>query len=126
MRSKFIPPNFFKILIIRIRKLEKDLASKEKDSEKQAKERLLKKLKKERMQTKKLSRFNFKPLPFAVQLTEDLSESLRLFKPEINLFKDRYRSLERRNIIETRLPVKKRRRYDLKEIEKYSYKKFDQ
>ena len=69
---------------------------------------------------------NAKELPTApleVQLSDELSESLRLLKPEGNLFRDRYRSLVGRGIVEPRFaPAKKRRKYPLKYIEKYDYK----
>lgn len=41
-----------------------------------------------------------------VQLGEDLSESLRAMKPEGNLFKDRFLSMQQRALIEPRVPVK--------------------
>lgn len=40
-----------------------------------------------------------------VQLGEDLSESLRAMKPEGNLFKDRFLSMQQRALIEPRVPV---------------------
>lgn len=40
-----------------------------------------------------------------VQLTEDLADSLRELKPEGNLFKDRFISLQKRSLIEARVPV---------------------
>ena len=61
--------------------------------------------------------------PLEVQLSDELAESLRLLKPEGNLFRDRYRSLVERGIVEPRfVPAKKGRRYALKHIEKYDYK----
>lgn len=40
-----------------------------------------------------------------VQLQDELSESLRLLKPEGNLLKDRFQSIVERNLIEPRVPV---------------------
>lgn len=40
-----------------------------------------------------------------VQLGEDLAESLRTLKPEGNLFKDRFLSMQQRALIEPRVPV---------------------
>lgn len=77
-----------------------------------------------RSTTLRLSKFAYKPLSMAVQLTEDLPETLRQLKPEGNAFKERFDNLQRRCLIETRLPVSTRRRYQMKEYEKHSYKQF--
>ncbi|KAJ7065292.1 ribosome biogenesis protein Nop53/GLTSCR2 [Mycena amicta] len=61
-----------------------------------------------------------------VQLGEDLSESLRGLKPEGNLFRDRFTSLQQRALIEPRVPVlPKRRKYRMVEYEKHAWKRFD-
>ena len=77
-----------------------------------------------------------------VQLGEDLSESLRGMKPEGNLFKDRFLSMQQRALIEPRVPVlcvyrvpspfkftynsrRPKRKAKLKEYEKHAWKKFD-
>ncbi|KAJ7105118.1 ribosome biogenesis protein Nop53/GLTSCR2 [Mycena crocata] len=61
-----------------------------------------------------------------VQLGEDLSESLRALKPEGNLFRDRFTSLQQRALIEPRVPVlPKRRRSRIVEYEKHAWKRFE-
>lgn len=61
--------------------------------------------------------------PLEIQLSDELSESLRLLKPEGNLFRDRFRSIVERGMIEPRMkPVKKGRKYPIKYVEKYDYK----
>jgi nucleolar protein 53 len=61
--------------------------------------------------------------PLEVQLSDELAESLRLLKPEGNLFRDRYRSLVERGVVEPRfVPAKKSKRYGTKYVEKYDYK----
>ncbi|THH00270.1 hypothetical protein EW026_g2235 [Hermanssonia centrifuga] len=60
-----------------------------------------------------------------VQLGDDLSESLRALKPEGNLFKDRFLSMQHRALIEPRVPVIPRRGNKLKEYEKHAWKRFD-
>ncbi|GJE86349.1 Nop53 domain-containing protein [Phanerochaete sordida] len=60
-----------------------------------------------------------------VQLGEDLAESLRTLKPEGNLFKDRFLSMQQRALIEPRVPVLPKRKAKLKEYEKHAWKKFD-
>ncbi|CEG64105.1 hypothetical protein RMATCC62417_01140 [Rhizopus microsporus] len=75
---------------------------------------------------KKLGKYEVPELPIDVQLTDELCATLRQLKPEGSIFKDRFHSLVKRNIIEPRVPVTPTRRYKLKEYEKRSYKKFDQ
>ncbi|KAJ9104245.1 hypothetical protein QFC19_004062 [Naganishia cerealis] len=61
-----------------------------------------------------------------VQLGEDLSENLRELKPEGNLFRDRFLSLQQRALIEPRvrqMPTK--RMTKIKEYEKHDFKRFD-
>ncbi|KAH9947852.1 P60-like protein [Amylocystis lapponica] len=61
-----------------------------------------------------------------VQLGDELSESLRALKPEGNLFRDRFLSMQHRAIIEPRVPVMpKKRRTKIKEYEKHAWKRFD-
>ena len=74
--------------------------------------------------TRKIGKFKPEPEPLTVQLREDKVEDLRSLKPEGNLFKDRFLSLQRRNIIEKRTPTKIKRRYKLKQYETPSYKRF--
>ncbi|KAK8844750.1 hypothetical protein IAR55_006600 [Kwoniella newhampshirensis] len=59
-----------------------------------------------------------------VQLGEDLAESLRQVKPEGNLFKDRFLALQKRALVEPRVPVLPKRTNRTKEYEKHSYKRF--
>jgi len=60
-----------------------------------------------------------------VKLTEELTGSLRALVPESNIASDRFHSLQKRNLIEVRMPCKIKRRYKLKEYEKRSYKNYD-
>jgi len=78
--------------------------------------------KKEKMP--RLGKVKYQAKSMDIQLTEELSESLRGLKPEGNLFTDRFKSLQERAIIEPRIRNTKERRYKLKEYEKHSYKKF--
>jgi len=59
-----------------------------------------------------------------VQLTSELSESLRALQPEGNLFKDRFLSLQYRALVEPRVPVLPKQKKKLKEYEKHPYKRF--
>jgi nucleolar protein 53 len=61
--------------------------------------------------------------PLEVQLSDELAESLRLLKPEGNLFRDRYRSMVERGLVEGRFaPNMRGRKYPVKYVEKYDYK----
>ncbi|KAJ7578394.1 ribosome biogenesis protein Nop53/GLTSCR2 [Mycena floridula] len=61
-----------------------------------------------------------------VQLGEDLSENLRGLKPEGNLFRDRFLSLQQRALVEPRVRViPTRRRRGIVEYEKHAWKNFE-
>uniref|UniRef100_A0A2S2N3G7 Ribosome biogenesis protein NOP53 n=1 Tax=bird metagenome TaxID=1833763 RepID=A0A2S2N3G7_9ZZZZ len=57
-----------------------------------------------------------------VQLSEELPESLRRLRPEGSVLRDRFKSLQRRNMIEPRERAKFRRRYRVKYVEKRSFR----
>ncbi|KDQ56539.1 hypothetical protein JAAARDRAFT_131965 [Jaapia argillacea MUCL 33604] len=61
-----------------------------------------------------------------VQLGEELSESLRTLKPEGNLFRDRFLSMQNRALIEPRVPVLPRKRATKDKVyEKHAWKRFE-
>ncbi|TFY75765.1 hypothetical protein EWM64_g8248 [Hericium alpestre] len=61
-----------------------------------------------------------------VQLGEELSETLRGLRPEGNLFRDRFLSMQNRALIEPRVPVlPKKRKTQFKEVEKHAWKRFE-
>ncbi|KAK9244253.1 ribosome biogenesis protein Nop53/GLTSCR2 [Lipomyces tetrasporus] len=60
--------------------------------------------------------------PIEVKLSDELTDSLRLIKPEGSLAKDRFISLQERGIIESRVQVMPGRKYKKKVTEKWSYK----
>lgn len=61
-------------------------------------------------------------MPLELKLSDELSDSLRLLKPEGSLVIDRFRSLQERGLIEPRVPVSKKRKYALKITEKWTVK----
>ncbi|KAJ3574894.1 hypothetical protein NP233_g1464 [Leucocoprinus birnbaumii] len=77
----------------------------------QKKVALKEKLKRQGLAGRRLGKHKVPEGQLEVQLGEDLTESLRGLKPEGNLFKDRFLSLQQRALIEPRVPVvpKKRR-----------------
>lgn len=73
----------------------------------------------------KVGKFKVPQQAVPVQLGEDLAESLRQVKPEGNLFKDRFLSLQRRALVEPRVPhLPKKRTLKVKEYEKHAFKRF--
>ncbi|KAJ3414070.1 hypothetical protein HDV05_007104 [Chytridiales sp. JEL 0842] len=73
---------------------------------------------------KQVGPHKFKEAPIEIKLTEELTETLRELKPEGNLFKDRFLSLQERSLIEPRVPVGKRQRYKKTITERHDYKRF--
>ncbi|KZT26047.1 tumor suppressor protein Gltscr2 [Neolentinus lepideus HHB14362 ss-1] len=74
----------------------------------------------------KVGKYKVQECEVDVQLGEDLSESLRGLKPEGNLFRDRFLSLQHRALIEPRQPVlPRRRKTKIKEYEKHAWKRFE-
>jgi nucleolar protein 53 len=83
-----------------------------------------KKVVKKEVLPERVSTLKFAPLAPVVALSDELPSCLRELRPEGNLFKDRFNMLQKRNLVETRLPAKKRRRYAVKVVEKHSFKNF--
>merc|ERR1719154_295129 len=108
--------------VYRLKTLKREIKSD--DLEKGLKLIAKEKIKKSKMnEPKRLGKQKFVKPKVVYQLSEEISGSLRGLKPEGDLFLDRLKSLEKRNIIEPRRRVLPRRKYKLKEVEKRSYKK---
>ncbi|KAM6326943.1 ribosome biogenesis protein NOP53, partial [Alca torda] len=60
--------------------------------------------------------------PLDLQLSEELAESLRTLKPEGSVLRDRFKSLQKRSLIEPRERAKFKRRYRLKYVEKRAFR----
>ncbi|KND03229.1 uncharacterized protein SPPG_02283 [Spizellomyces punctatus DAOM BR117] len=108
----------------RLGEINKVVTQQEREQQRQLEERAKLQEEKAKRETKRLGPHLFKALPMDVQLTEDLPDSLRELKPEGNLFKDRFLSLQKRSLIEARVPVSKRLKYRRKEVETHDYKRF--
>ncbi|KAF9006987.1 ribosome biogenesis protein Nop53/GLTSCR2 [Cyathus striatus] len=86
----------------------------------------LERIRKKGLAGQRLGRHKVPEGEIEVQLGEDLTESLRGLKPEGNLFRDRWLSLQQRALVEARLPViPKKRRNRIIEYEKHAWKRFD-
>ncbi|XP_053975384.1 ribosome biogenesis protein NOP53 [Hylaeus volcanicus] len=84
--------------IYKLRLLDKQLSTKEKKA-KMLREKRLKKKALKAMGTKTLSKVKFEPLNPDFKLTEELTGNLRNSEPVGNLLKDRFKSLQQRNIV---------------------------
>uniref|UniRef100_A0A8C1BMS9 Ribosome biogenesis protein NOP53 n=1 Tax=Cyprinus carpio carpio TaxID=630221 RepID=A0A8C1BMS9_CYPCA len=60
-----------------------------------------------------------------VQLSDELASSLRSLKPEGSILKDRFKSLQKRNIIEPRERARFNRKYKLKYSEKRAFREIE-
>jgi len=106
--------------IFRIKSFKKDLKEKDeltKERQKKKEEQKIEKLK----NPQQLSSYKYQHQELEVKLSDELTGNLRNLKPEGSLLEDRYKSLQRRNIIETRI-VQKRAKAKSKKVEKRSHK----
>ncbi|XP_028856886.1 ribosome biogenesis protein NOP53 [Denticeps clupeoides] len=76
----------------------------------------------QRSQPRRLGRLKFKPSDLEVQLSDELPGSLRRLKPEGSVLKDRFKSFQKRNMIEPRERAKFKRRHKLKYVEKRAFR----
>ncbi|CAN7992706.1 unnamed protein product [Ixodes hexagonus] len=75
-------------------------------------------------QANRLSKHKFEEPDMELKLPEELTESLRQLKPECNVLEDRYKSMQKRNVIETRKRQKKVRKYKPKKALKREHRLF--
>ncbi|CAG0898866.1 unnamed protein product [Darwinula stevensoni] len=90
------------------------------------KERIERRLKREAEKLKQprvLSRFNYEEPDIELKLSEEVTGSLRELKPEGHLLADRFKSLQRRSIIEPRIKLRLRKK-KMKRFEKRGHRKF--
>ncbi|XP_061073488.1 ribosome biogenesis protein NOP53 isoform X2 [Conger conger] len=71
---------------------------------------------------RRLGRLKFQAPDLEVQLSDEIPGSLRLLRPEGSILKDRFKSLQKRNMIEPRERAKFKRRHKLKYVEKRAFK----
>ncbi|KAM6032752.1 LOW QUALITY PROTEIN: ribosome biogenesis protein NOP53 [Theristicus caerulescens] len=71
---------------------------------------------------RRLGRLRYEEPGPEVQLSDELAESLRRLKPEGSVLRDRFKSLQKRNLIEPRERAKFKRRYRLKYVEKRAFR----
>ncbi|XP_067412788.1 ribosome biogenesis protein NOP53 [Emydura macquarii macquarii] len=71
---------------------------------------------------RRLGRLKYEDPDLEVQLSMELAESLRTLKPEGSVLRDRFKSLQKRNLIEPRERAKFKRKYRLKYVEKRAFR----
>ncbi|KAM6932306.1 ribosome biogenesis protein NOP53 isoform 2-T2 [Lycodopsis pacificus] len=76
----------------------------------------------QKAQPRRLGKLKFQPQDMEVQLSDELAGSLRQLKPEGSVLKDRFKSLQKRNLIEPRERAKFKRRLKLKYVEKRAFR----
>ncbi|KAM4627930.1 ribosome biogenesis protein NOP53 isoform 2-T2 [Polymixia lowei] len=76
----------------------------------------------QKAQPRRLGKLKFKAQDLEVQLSDELAGSLRRLKPEGSILKDRFKSLQKRNLIEPRERAKFVRRLKVKYVEKRAFK----
>nr|XP_020442079.1 glioma tumor suppressor candidate region gene 2 protein isoform X2 [Monopterus albus] len=76
----------------------------------------------QKAQPRRLGRLKFQAPDLEVQLSDELAGTLRRLKPEGSVAKDRFKSLQKRNLIEPRERAKFKRRYKLKYVEKRAFR----
>jgi len=107
--------------IMRVKSLKKELkkgdvvTEERKEKKKQAEE--IKKL-----GAIKLSNYKYEDQELEIKLSEELTGNLRNLQSEGSLLEDRYKSLQRRNIIETRVPQRIVKKLKKKKYEKRGHK----
>ncbi|XP_006868291.1 PREDICTED: glioma tumor suppressor candidate region gene 2 protein [Chrysochloris asiatica] len=71
---------------------------------------------------RRLGRLKYQAPDIDVQLSSELSDSLRTLKPEGNILRDQFKSFQRRNMIEPRERAKFKRKYKVKLVEKRAFR----
>ncbi|XP_057568669.1 ribosome biogenesis protein NOP53 isoform X2 [Hippopotamus amphibius kiboko] len=71
---------------------------------------------------RRLGRLKYQDPDIDVQLSSELSDSLRTLKPEGNILRDRFKSFQRRNMLEPRERAKFKRKYKVKLVEKRAFR----
>jgi len=88
--------------IYRLKSMKKELKNQEELTKQRQKKKEEEKLEARKNPTA-LSKYKYQAPEIEVKLTEELTGNLRSLKPEGSVLEDRYKSLQRRNIIETRV-----------------------
>ena len=107
--------------IFKLKSYKKEIKNKEKESLERLKRRSQRLIEKQ-YKPKRMSRYNYEEPDVELKLSGELVGSLRTLKTEGNLLEDRFKSIQRRNIIESRTKQTFKRKFKLKKIPKKSCK----
>ena len=107
--------------LFRMKSMKKDLALKDKTIELRQEIKGRKK-KEKRFLPAQLSGVKYEDPEIPLKLGEELTGNLRNLKPEGNILEDRFRSFQKRNVVETRQKGKKTKIKRRKKVEKRAYK----
>uniref|UniRef100_A0A3B4BDZ1 Ribosome biogenesis protein NOP53 n=1 Tax=Periophthalmus magnuspinnatus TaxID=409849 RepID=A0A3B4BDZ1_9GOBI len=106
----------FQLRTIKTSIKKEDQKTKERQTKRKAKQEA------QKAQPRRLGRLKFQPQDMEVQLSDELADSLRRLKPEGSVLKDRFKSLQKRNLIEPRERAKFKRRHKVKYVEKRAFR----
>ncbi|KAK7882791.1 hypothetical protein WMY93_028965 [Mugilogobius chulae] len=106
----------FQLRTIKTTIKKQDEKTKEKQTKRKAKQEA------QKSQPRRLGRLKFQPQDMEIQLSDELAGSLRRLKPEGSVLKDRFKSLQKRNLIEPRERAKFKRRHKVKYVEKRAFR----
>uniref|UniRef100_A0A3B5L7E9 Ribosome biogenesis protein NOP53 n=1 Tax=Xiphophorus couchianus TaxID=32473 RepID=A0A3B5L7E9_9TELE len=76
----------------------------------------------QKAQPRRLGKLKFQAPDLDVQLSDELAGSLRQLKPEGSILKDRFKSFQKRNLIEPRERAKFKRKLKVKYVEKRAFR----
>ncbi|XP_064408814.1 ribosome biogenesis protein NOP53 isoform X2 [Latimeria chalumnae] len=107
--------------LFRLRSIKLQL-KREEEKTAQRKRKREEKRKAEEAKPKRLGRLKYQDPDLDIQLSDEIAGSLRRLKPEGSILKDRFKSLQKRNLIESRERAKFKRKYRLKYVEKRAFR----
>jgi len=109
------------IEITRLKSIKKELKAEDKKTT-ENQERRAKATEEKMAGPLKLSNYEFEPQEIEIKLSDELTGNLRNLRPEGSLLEDRFKSLQKRNMIEVRVKQKTVKRLKRKTFEKRSHK----
>ncbi|UJR09151.1 hypothetical protein I4U23_013399 [Adineta vaga] len=92
--------------LFRIKSIRKEVDKEAQEHQQELKKREVEYENHEKYGTKKFGRYRFEEADLDLNLSDDITGNLRTMKAEGNLLHDRFKSLQKRNIIETRIRAK--------------------
>lgn len=104
--------------IYRLKALKKEVAEKMKKEDENTEKRKTEESLNHDFGQKRLGRLKFEDEELDLKLSSELTGNLRTLKPEGNIMRDRYKNLQKRNIIEPREKAKGKDKYSKKKFQK--------